>query len=151
MQCTGAIPGLFARLLWLDHYPKGAFMDFDANTAVNWFKTVVTERYVKFDGRARRTEFWNYALVYFVIWFVLLLIQHATGSGGALTNLLSFGLLLPSLGVSVRRLHDLDKTGWWVLAGLVPILGWALLLYWYAQPGVSGSNQYGTDPKMAQR
>ena len=114
---------------------------------INWFMNVVTQHYFDFDGRARRAEFWWFVLVYFIISLVLAAIQGLLGLGSLLTGLLAVGLLLPNLGVAVRRLHDIGRSGWWILIGFIPIVGWILLIYWYVQPGTSGPNEFGADPK----
>ena len=143
----------------------------DMNAIFENFKNVVTKHYFDFHGRARRSEFWWYILVVVVLQVVLGIIQRFIGTQ-LLTGLLSLALLLPNLGVAVRRLHDINKTGWWILLPLAPmvlaliftfmfqwtiamILGVAtlacsiLLIYWYAQPGTAGQNPYGPDPKKA--
>jgi uncharacterized membrane protein YhaH (DUF805 family) len=143
----------------------------DMNAIFENFKNVVTKHYFDFHGRARRSEFWWYILVVIVLQVVLGIIQRFIGTQ-LLTGLLSLALLLPNLGVAVRRLHDINKTGWWILLPLAPmvlaliftfmfqwtiamILGVAtlacsiLLIYWYAQPGTAGQNPYGPDPKKA--
>jgi uncharacterized membrane protein YhaH (DUF805 family) len=114
---------------------------------INWFMSVVTQHYFDFNGRARRAEFWWFVLVVIIIDIILGVIQSVLHLGSILTGLLSLGLLLPNLGVAVRRLHDIGRSGWWILIGLVPILGWILLIYWYAQPGTPGTNEYGPNPK----
>jgi uncharacterized membrane protein YhaH (DUF805 family) len=115
---------------------------------INWFMNVVTQHYFDFNGRARRAEFWWYILVYIIIVIVLGVIQSILHIGSLLSGLFGLALLLPSLGVGVRRLHDIGRSGWFILLGLIPIVG-LLLLYWYAQPGVAGSNEYGPNPKGA--
>jgi uncharacterized membrane protein YhaH (DUF805 family) len=62
------------------------------------------------------------------------------------TAIFSLAVLLPGIAVSVRRLHDLDRTGWWVLLALVPVVGIIVLLIWFCSKGTDGSNQYGSDP-----
>ncbi|MEJ0025750.1 MAG: DUF805 domain-containing protein [Rhizomicrobium sp.] len=114
---------------------------------INWFMSVVTQHYFDFNGRARRAEFWWFMLVYIIIDVVLAVIQNILGVGTVLTGLLALALLLPSLGVGVRRLHDIGRSGWWILIGFVPIVGWILIIYWYAQPGTVGANEFGADPK----
>jgi uncharacterized membrane protein YhaH (DUF805 family) len=116
---------------------------------INWFMNVVTQHYFDFNGRARRAEFWWFALVYLIIAIVLGVIQSILHIGSLLTGLLGLALLLPNLGVQARRLHDIGRSGWWILIAFVPIVGIILLIYWYAQPGVSGPNEYGPDPKGA--
>jgi uncharacterized membrane protein YhaH (DUF805 family) len=113
---------------------------------INWFMTVVTQHYFDFNGRARRAEMWWYVLVYIIISVVLGVIQNILGIGSVLTGLLGLALLLPSLGVEIRRLHDIGRSGWWWLIALTGI-GVLLLIYWWVQPGTSGANEYGPDPK----
>ncbi|HEX3809931.1 MAG TPA: DUF805 domain-containing protein [Rhizomicrobium sp.] len=115
--------------------------------AINWFQTVVTKHYVDFQGRARRAEYWWYTLVYIVIYVILAIIQNILGTGAILTGILSLALLLPSLGVSFRRMHDIDRSAWWLLLAFIPLIGAIILIYWFAQPGTAGSNQFGSDPK----
>ena len=66
-----------------------------------------------------------------------------------LAGLFVLAVFLPYLGVSVRRLHDINRSGWWILIGFVPLVGALLLIYWYVQPGTPGKNDYGSDPKAA--
>ncbi len=119
----------------------------DVNALIDNFRRIVTQHYFDFEGRARRQDFWYFVLVYVVIAVVLGIVQSIVGLGSILTGLLSLALLLPNLGLAARRLHDIDKSGWWLLIGIVPIVGWVLLIYWYCQPGTAGANQYGADPK----
>jgi uncharacterized membrane protein YhaH (DUF805 family) len=101
--------------------------------------------YVRFSGRAARSEFW---------WFALfdLLCSLVAGFLDALVYTNIFGLLvdvllvLPGLAVSVRRLHDDGRTGWWVLLSIVPVIGWIILLIWYVRRGTIGDNRFGPDP-----
>jgi uncharacterized membrane protein YhaH (DUF805 family) len=141
------------------------------NAVIENFKNVLTHHYFDFQGRARRSEFWWYILVVIVIQIILSIIQRFVGTQ-ILTALLSLALLLPNLGISVRRLHDLEKSGWWILLPLAPMVlailcmfmfQWTLsmifglvtlacsilLIYWYAMPGTAGTNKYGPDPKAA--
>lgn len=85
-------------------------------------------KYAEFSGRADRSEYWWFEL------FLLLLIVSAAMLGETLSNLVSLAILLPSLAVGARRLHDIDKSGWWQLLYLVPIVGWIIVIYWSAQP-----------------
>ena len=115
---------------------------------INWFMKVVTQHYFDFNGRARRAEFWWYILVYLILEVVLGVVQGMVGLGSLLTGLFGLALLLPSLGVEVRRLHDLGRSGWWILIAFTGI-GVFVLLYWFSQPGTSGQNEFGPDPKAA--
>ena len=123
------------------------------------------KRFADFSGRSRRKEFWSYILFVWVATFVLMYLDAALGlggtassyseggsvgfnmSGGLLSILFLLGTFIPSLAVSVRRLHDLGKSGWMILIGLIPLIGAIYLLVQYAQPGVVGPNSYGPDPK----
>jgi len=115
--------------------------------AFRWFRTVVTEHYSDFGGRARRAEFWWYLAVFAGIDVVLALVQHPMHTK-FLTAFFGLGLFAPTVGVEVRRLHDVGRSGWWLLIGCVPIVGGLVLLYWFVQPGVAGANAFGPDPKQ---
>ncbi len=114
---------------------------------INWFMKVVTQHYFDFNGRARRAEFWWYILVNFIIAIVLNVIDGMLHLGGILGGLFAVALLLPSLGVMVRRLHDTGRSGWWYFIVLVPLVGVILLIVWFAAEGTKGPNAYGPDPK----
>jgi uncharacterized membrane protein YhaH (DUF805 family) len=111
--------------------PRGeSFMSF--SQAV----TTCLRKYVDFSGRAGRPEFW---------WFFLfqVVVMVVTGMLGEILNgLAALALLLPGLSVGARRLHDIGKSGWFLLLGLIPILGFLILLYWFVQPSAP-ANVYG--------
>jgi uncharacterized membrane protein YhaH (DUF805 family) len=133
----------------------------DANAIVENFRRVVTTQYFNFDGRTGRPVFWYYVLAYLVIYIGLSIIESVFGFDAVtpfgmyyyhprpLTGLLTLALLLPSLGIAARRLHDIDRSAWWLLIGIIPVVGWLMLIYWYAQPGTSGANQFGPVPETA--
>ncbi len=110
-------------------------------------------KYVDFSGRARRSEFWYFALFTFLVAVVTSVIDTALGTdynttgGGVVNSVVSLALFLPSLAAGVRRLHDIGKSGLWVLLILVPILGWVLLIIWWCRDTWRRENQYGPDPK----
>lgn len=109
------------------------------------FKTAVTSalnNYINFEGRASRPEYWYFFLFYVVLYVVAIVLDSMLGMGFA-TLLVSLGLLAPSLSVGARRLHDINKSGWWQLICLVPLLGALFLLYLYAQKGNEGENRFG--------
>ena len=118
-----------------------------------WMVTPL-RKYASFEGRARRREYWWFAL--FVILVVTLLAvadiillgvdEFAVYGGGPLVGLGSLALFLPNLAVAVRRLHDHDRSGWYILLGLVPFIGAIILLYWYVTRGTIGNNRFGSDP-----
>jgi uncharacterized membrane protein YhaH (DUF805 family) len=106
-------------------------------------------KYIVISGRARRSEFWWFAL-FTTAGSILLSFVDAglfgAGQAGILSGLFSLAVLLPSICVAGRRLHDIGRSAWWLLIGLVPIIGLLVLLWWYIQPGTSGPNDYGPDP-----
>jgi uncharacterized membrane protein YhaH (DUF805 family) len=101
--------------------------------------------YVNFSDRAARSEYWYWILFYFIGAIVTGAIDAAIGMS-ITTGLFGLAMLLPNLAVSIRRLHDLDRTGWWILIGLIPIVGWIILLIWYCTKGTDGQNRFGPDP-----
>lgn len=119
-------------------------------------------RYSDFSGRSRRREFWTWTLAVAIVELILFgwIAWASSGSGGRMTSavaipfviVLLFGLfvLTPSLAVAVRRLHDQERTGTWVLLAIVPILGALILLVLMAQAGTPGPNRYGADPKSGE-
>lgn len=115
---------------------------------MNWFLAVV-KKYAEFSGRARRKEYWMYTLIYILIAIVLGFLDAMLGGAGILGALLAIALFLPSLAVTVRRLHDTDRSGWWVLIAFVPVVGVIVLLVFMCLAGTSGSNPYGEDPLLA--
>ena len=95
--------------------------------------------YVKFEGRASRPEFW---------WFMLFCLVGGMVAGifgRTLNGLFNLVVLLPSLAVGARRLHDINKSAWFLLLWLVPVVGWVILIWWACQPGTDGPNTYGGD------
>lgn len=113
-------------------------------------------KYVGFSGRARRSEYWYFFLFTFIVTLaativdVVLGTDAALGGNGVVGTVVSLALFLPSLAVGVRRLHDTDRSGWWMLIGLIPIIGWILLIVWYCTDTKPGDNKYGANPKHQQ-
>lgn len=95
------------------------------------------EKYATFDGRAGRAEFW---------WFVLFTVIVSIAGGAIFRNwinqLISLALFVPSIAVGARRLHDIGKSGWFQLLWIIPIIGWAILIYWAVQPS-GPANEHG--------
>ena len=91
----------------------------DFATAV---KTVLTQKYANFSGRAMRSEYWWYVLFIIIVAIVLALVDRFVLGASVLGSIWSLATLIPSIAVGVRRLHDLDKSGWWLLLGFVPII-----------------------------
>ncbi len=116
--------------------------------------TSVLSKYVGFQGRARRSEYWWWFLASFIFYLVAETLDRFVDPPpagvviyfGLIYKLAILALFLPSLAVTVRRLHDTNRSGFWVFIAIVPIIGWILLLYWYCMKGTSGQNQYGPDP-----
>jgi len=111
------------------------------------------KRYAEFSGRSRRKEYWMFVLFYVMVFVVLSILEGITGLRGTvgpygpLTALFGLALIVPSIAVGIRRLHDTDRSGWWILIALVPLVGTLILLYFYVLEGTKGPNQYGEDPK----
>ncbi len=114
-----------------------------------WYVEVL-KKYAVFDGRAHRTEFWMFVLVSVIVSIGLAILDAILGTNSAGTGLLQslYGLavIIPSLAVGARRLHDIGKSGWWQLLGLIPLIGIIVLIVWWAQEGHSGSNEHGANP-----
>jgi uncharacterized membrane protein YhaH (DUF805 family) len=104
------------------------------------------DHYVKFDGRASRPAFWWWFLFGVLVGIGASIIDAIIGSFGVVGGLAALALLLPNLSVAIRRLHDTDHTGWWVLIGLIPIIGFIVLLIFYLRQSDPGENQYGPPP-----
>jgi uncharacterized membrane protein YhaH (DUF805 family) len=115
--------------------------------------TLPLKRYAEFTGRSRRKEYWMFFLLILVASIVIGLVEGLLGlSGmvgpyGPLSTLFLLAILIPSIAVGIRRLHDTDRSGWWMLISLVPLVGGIILLVFYVSEGTKGPNQYGPDPK----
>ena len=114
---------------------------------MHWYLDVL-KRYVDFNGRARRQEYWMFALINFVIILVLAFIDQFVGLYGAVLSLYILAVFLPTLGVTVRRLHDTNHSGLWFLVGCIPCVG-LIVLYFLVLDSDAGDNQYGRNPKLA--
>ena len=115
---------------------------------MNWYLEVL-KKYAVFSGRARRTEYWMFFLINLIIGFVLGFIEGIIGTGAALSGLYSLGVLIPGIAVGIRRLHDTNRSGWWLLIALVPIVGVIVLIVFMAMEGDKGDNPFGANPKAA--
>lgn len=114
---------------------------------IDYYKKVVVENYVNFSGRARREEFWWFVLGNFIIYAILNILANVADVFTILSFIYGLAVLLPSLGVAFRRLHDTGKSGWWLLIGLIPCVGTIILIVFYVQDSQPGANQYGPSPK----
>ena len=126
--------------------------------------TLPFRRYAEFSGRSRRQEFWMFVLFNYAVaaafgallGLVMLLLYYGDASEDLMMTvcwvmLVPYALyqlwaIIPGLAVTIRRLHDLDKSGWHILIGLIPLIGAVILIVWYATQGTSGPNRYGPDP-----
>ena len=115
-------------------------------------RVCLTQKYVDFSGRARRSEYWYFFLFGIIVSVVAGIIdgilgtRNTLGSYGLIGGIASLALLLPNLGVGARRLHDTGRSGWWLLIGLIPLIGWIVLLVFFVQDS-QPDNQYGPNPK----
>ncbi|VWB99072.1 membrane protein [Burkholderia aenigmatica] len=116
----------------------------------------VLNKYATFEGRARRAEYWYFVLLSFILSMVAQIIGVAGRNAGLITllllgvlSLVSLALIIPGIAVSVRRLHDTGRSGWFLLIALIPIVGGILLLVWTCSRGTEGPNRFGADPVPA--
>src|SRR5271165_1557241 len=105
-------------------------------------------QYVHLEGRATRAEYWWWTLFVLACWVILWALGGAffgtdSGAGPVSGGLFGLAAFLPGLAVASRRLHDTDRTGWWLFLLLVPVGGWAALAWFLAQPGTQGPNKFG--------
>ncbi|WP_435971832.1 DUF805 domain-containing protein [Streptomyces sp. Qhu_M48] len=114
---------------------------------MNWYLDVI-KKYAVFSGRARRKEFWMFELFNIIIAIVLAVIGVALDFS-LLSTLYSLAVFLPSLGVTIRRLHDTNRSGWWILIGLIPLVGAIILIVFAATEGDQHENEHGPNPKLA--
>jgi len=105
-------------------------------------------RFTDFAGRSSRSEYWWVQLALFIAFFILGLVTGFLGEtlGSIIIGIAYLAILVPALALAIRRLHDLDKSGWWMLLSLIPLIGGLVLLFFFVQKGTDGPNQYGPDP-----
>ena len=103
---------------------------------MDWYLKVL-KNYIGFGGRARRKEYWMFILVNIIL----------TGGEGILTTIYGVLIFLPWWAVQFRRLHDTDRSAWWLLLLLIPVIGWLVILVFNCQNGTPGNNRFGPDPK----
>jgi uncharacterized membrane protein YhaH (DUF805 family) len=121
---------------------------------LSWYLEAL-KKYAVFSGRSRRKEYWYFVLFNIIVSIVLVGIDALLGTFssasniGLLSGIYSLAVLIPTLAVTVRRLHDIDRSGWWILIGLVPLIGAIVLLVFALLEGTPGSNRYGSNPKEA--
>jgi uncharacterized membrane protein YhaH (DUF805 family) len=120
---------------------------------MDWYLGVL-KKYAVFQGRARRKEFWMFTLFNFLVSLACGIVDGVLGTGGdgsigLIGGLYALGVMLPSIAVAVRRLHDTGRSGWWILLSFIPIVGWIILIVFYCLDGESQANAYGENPKAA--
>lgn len=119
---------------------------------MNWYIKVI-KQYAVFTGRARRQEYWWFTLFNIIAYLIASMLDGMLGTYnlevgiGFVSGVYTLFILLPSLGVSVRRLHDTDRSGWWILLAFVPIIGPLVILVFMLLDGNQGDNRFGPDPK----
>ena len=106
-------------------------------------ETVVLKNYANIDGRATRPEYWWFVLAYAVVNIILRVIPKV---GLILSGVLALAVLVPSICAAVRRLHDINKNGWWLFLSFIPIVGAIILIVWLAKPSDNEENNYGPKP-----
>jgi uncharacterized membrane protein YhaH (DUF805 family) len=119
---------------------------------MNWYLAVI-RKYATFSGRAGRKEYWMFVLFFIIFAIVAMVLDNILGIAiknvryGPIYILYVLAFLLPGLAVSVRRLHDVGWSGWYLLLSFIPIVGAIILIVKYCTEGTPGTNQYGANPK----
>lgn len=106
-------------------------------------------RYADFNGRIRRKAYWMFALFYFIFYVICVLLDSALNTVW-ISTIYSLALLVPSLSAGARRLHDTNRSGWWQLIALIPLIGTIALIIFLAQDSQEGENDHGANPKEAE-
>ena len=120
---------------------------------MNWWITCM-KKYVVFSGRARRTEYWMFVLINTIFSVLLLVLDNVLGTTtedkktGLFSGLFGLAMMLPNFAVTVRRLHDVGKSGWWMLIVLIPIIGAIWLFVLTVTDSQADDNEYGANPKL---
>lgn len=107
------------------------------------------KKYADFRGRARRTEYWLFFLFNLVIATLLGVVDFFLGTLGALGALFALAILIPSIAVAARRMHDTNRSGWWLLIAFIPVIGTIALIIFLLLDSDPGENRFGSNPKAA--
>ena len=107
----------------------------------------VFSQYANFSGRARRSEYWYYVLCYAIISIVINLLSQASSVFAIIGTVVGLALICPTVAVEIRRLHDIGKSGWYLLFNLIPLVGAIILIVWFCKDSEPGDNMYGPNPK----
>jgi uncharacterized membrane protein YhaH (DUF805 family) len=119
---------------------------------MNWYREAL-RKYATFEGRARRKEYWFFVLFNFLAVVVLSVVDMGIGTFdekaeiGLLSGVYLLAVLIPSIAVTVRRLHDTDRSGWWILLNVIPVVGSVLILVFVILDSQPGGNRFGPNPK----
>jgi uncharacterized membrane protein YhaH (DUF805 family) len=114
---------------------------------MEWYLAAL-RKFADFTGRARRKEYWFFVLFNVLVAMGISFVEALLGLGGFLSMIYSLAMLIPGLAVGARRLHDIGRSGWWLLIGLVPLVGWIVLIVFALQDSEPHDNQYGPPPKL---
>jgi len=120
---------------------------------MKWFLEVLTKKYATFEGRARRKEYWYFILFYCIAIFVLVVADVIAGTFseeaeiGLFSGIFVLATVVPMIAATVRRLHDTDRSGWWVLISFIPLIGSLVLLVFAVLDSQPGANRFGPNPK----
>ena len=120
---------------------------------MSWFFGVY-KKYAVFSGRARRKEYWFFSLFLAIAYVLLMIVDGISGTLdpmsdlGLFSGIFALGSILPSIAVSVRRLHDTDRSGWWFLISFIPLIGGIVLLVFLCLDSSPGQNRFGANPKL---
>lgn len=120
-------------------------------TPIDW-ATLPLKKYADFSGRASRSEYWWFYLLIIIVYVVAMIIDsvigtdQALGPYGIVMAISMLALLIPSIAAAIRRLHDTDRSGWWLLIAFIPLIGAIVLLVFFVTGGTAGANSYGEDP-----
>ncbi len=113
---------------------------------MEWYLSVL-KNYAVFSGRARRKEYWMFMLFNIIVTCIIAVIDSAMGTV-ILGAIYALAVFIPSIGVSIRRLHDTNRSGWWLLIAFLPLIGSLVLLVFFVLEGTAGENSHGVDPKQ---
>ena len=118
---------------------------------MNWYIKVL-KNYATFSGRARRKEYWMFALIQSIVWVIMygLMLTSDSSLIAGICILFALATIVPSLAVVVRRLHDIERSGWFYFISFIPVVGPIIVLVWLCKEGTTGANRYGADPKAEQ-
>lgn len=115
---------------------------------MSWYVGVI-KKYAVFSGRSRRKEYWMFTLINIIIFIVIAAIEGFAGSPGIIATIYYLAVLIPSLAVGIRRLHDTGRSAWWLLIGLIPFIGGIIFIIILVLDSQPGENKYGPNPKAA--